>query len=274
MLNTTTGLTTIPGYDQKKLLQPRKGVPFWRKSDFCNLLLPIVLVAALLSPGYVQDSNPVSEKSSPTLQELYQTAIVDAVVADSNEICTTLVAITPANSNLSWRGTGDSSWVLVNTWTKYVSSYPVGDTVTLAWGETWVTVPHEFKLWCATNNSNPDSSLRIEQLLGLSPNKGYTHFIELWVRPDDLFRPSPDCEITDSRAELSLSSTADSTFKAWFNDNIIYSYFPPRFPWTRMGYTFDWGNPHSEAGLSEFVIRRNCRVIVNAIYTTADYVKQ
>lgn len=274
MFKTITRSLTIPVYDRKRSLISKKRFSFCHIPVFNNLLLPIIaLFAVLLFPGCDQD-NIVSQNPSLTLQELYEAAILDAVVADSNEICTTLVSITPANNSLSWRGTGDSSWVLVSTWTKYVSSYPVGDTITLAWGETWVTVPYEFKQWCATNHPSPDSTLRIEQLLGLPPNKGYTHFIELWVRPGDLFRPTPDCEITDSRAELSLPPMVDSTFRAWFNSNIIYSYFPPLFPWTRLGYTYDWGNSQSETGLSEFVIRRNCQVIVNAVYTTSEYISQ
>ncbi|HEX2956148.1 MAG TPA: hypothetical protein VHO70_04935 [Chitinispirillaceae bacterium] len=275
MRNTSTRSSIIPVYNpQTNSLLPRKCNPFIRIPTFNNLLFSITLIAVLQLPGCYQYCNIVSENPSLTLQELYQAAILDAVVADSNEICTTLVAITPANSNLSWRGSGDSSRVLVTTWTKYVSSYPVGDTIILTWGETWVTVPYEFKKWNAEFHPNPDSSLRIEQLLGMPPNKGYTHFIELWIRPGDLFRPSPDCEITDSRAGLSFPSTADSTFKTWFNGNIIYSYFPPHFPWTRLGYTYDWGNSQSEIGLSEFVIRRNCSVIVNAVYTTAEYINQ
>jgi hypothetical protein len=238
-----------------------------------NALLFVILIATILFTGCAPDANPVSSEKTPTLQELYETAILDAVVADSNEICTTLVAISPVNTTLSWRGSGDSASVLVVTWTKYIASYPLGDTVNLVWGETWVTVPYEFKQWCQKHNPNPDSALRIEQLLGLPAGKGYTHFAELWVHPSDLFRPAPDCEITDNRAELTLQPGADSTYAAWYKANILNSYFPPRFPWTRLGYTYDWGNSQSEIGLSEFVIRKNAKVIVNATYTSSAYVK-
>ena len=44
--------------------------------------------------------------------------------------------------------------------------------------------------------------MRLEKLLGLPPNSGKTKFVEIWVRPQDLFRPSPDPEITDCVAEL------------------------------------------------------------------------
>ena len=27
------------------------------------------------------------------------------------------------------------------------------------------------------------------------------------------------------------------------------------YPWTRLGYTYDWGNPRNLVGLSEFVLR-------------------
>jgi hypothetical protein len=239
---------------------------------FSKVLASLALAAVLLGSGCTSKSNPVGSQPIFTLDELYEAAILDAVVADSSEICSTLVAIIPSNTSLTWRGTGDSARVLVETWTKYISSYPVGDTVDLVWGETWVTVPYEFKQWCKAHHPDPDSALRIAQLLGLPANKGYTHFAELWVRPGDLFRPAPDCESTDNTAGLSLPADADSSYVSWYEGNILYSYFPLRFPWTRLGYTYDWGNPQSEVGLSEFVIRANSRVIVNAIYTTAEYV--
>jgi len=61
----------------------------------------------------------------------------------------------------------------------------------------------------------------------------------------------------------------------WFNGNIVYSYFPAKeknaYPWTRLGYTYDWGNSISEVGLSEFTIKKDARVIVNSVSNINQY---
>ncbi len=68
-----------------------------------------------------------------------------------------------------------------------------------------------------------------------------------------------------------------SDYITWFNDNIIYSYYPQKdknkYPWTRLGYTYDWGNPVNEVGLSEFIIKKDARVIVKSIQSTEDYIQ-
>jgi len=43
------------------------------------------------------------------------------------------------------------------------------------------------------------------------------------------------------------------------------------YPWTQLGYTYDWGNPETEVGLSEFVIKTNSKVKVNRIESTLKY---
>jgi len=207
-------------------------------------------------------------------EQQYHNAIIDAMVADSNEISNTLTDISPYNTNLIWAGTDTNKRVLVVTWTKYYSSYPVNDTIQLKWGETWVTVAPEIKNFFKTHTYTTDKqTLRTEQLLGLPKDKGYTHFVEMWVKPTDLFRPAPDSGITDKRAELNFSTNIDAGYKTWYNNNIIYSYYPMKFPWTRLGYTYDWGNPTCEIGLSEFVIKSNAVVIVKLVSQTSEYLK-
>ena len=72
--------------------------------------------------------------------------------------------------------------------------------------------------------------LRLQQLIGLPPQKGYTHFSLLWVDPDDLFRPSPDNEIDDTTVGLSFPENAAEEYQNWFNGNILYSLLPAPLP--------------------------------------------
>ncbi|MGZ7096503.1 MAG: hypothetical protein ACXVHU_08550, partial [Methanobacterium sp.] len=113
--------------------------------------------------------------------------------------------------------------------------------------------------------------LRVAQLLGLPPDSKNTYFAEIWVNPQDLFRPSADNEINDTNAQLDFPNSTDPDYKIWFDDNIIYSYYPKKLPWTRLGYTYDWGNPFSHIGLSEFVLKNNSQIGVKSVQMTNDY---
>ena len=91
------------------------------------------------------------------------------------------------------------------------------------------------------------------------------------MSPQSLFRPTPDNEINDTSAQLAFPASATADYKTWFNSNIIYSYYPMKYPWTRLGYTYDWGNTQSHIGLSEFVIKQNSTVTVKSVTPTTEY---
>ncbi|MFO0210323.1 MAG: hypothetical protein ACK53E_05995, partial [Pseudanabaena sp.] len=58
----------------------------------------------------------------------------------------------------------------------------------------------------------------------------------------------------------------------WFENLRSQSYKTTGgYPWTRMGYTYDWGNPNSEVGLSEFVINTGTAFEVKSVQTTDKY---
>ncbi len=106
-----------------------------------------------------------------------------------------------------------------------------------------------------TNHTAPeDMVLRTKQLLGLPATNSGNVIAEFWVSPSSLFRPAVDESLTNPVTDID-ESKAD----AWYNNRkaTIYqdSQNPP-FPWTRAGYTYDWGTGTSDhVGLSEFVAR-------------------
>jgi hypothetical protein len=89
--------------------------------------------------------------------------------------------------------------------------------------ELWVTTVPELRNFCKRERLAPGKTVtRLEQLLGLPPEDGKTKFVELWVKPTDLFRPSPDPEISDHEAELDFPVSdrfvkVDEEYKRWFN---------------------------------------------------------
>jgi hypothetical protein len=230
-----------------------------------------VIVSAGLLQLYISVIQP-SMAPALSLDQIYQNAIEDAIIAKPSEIYAGLTPIVESNGNLSWQGDPGNKSVLVVTFTKYTSSYPVGAPVNTTWGETWVTVVPEIKTFFKEHgDTNVNVTLRTLQLLGLPPNSTNTYFVELWVNPQSLFRPTPDNEINDTAAQLTFPASATAEYKQWFNNNIIYSYFPERYPWTRLGYTYDWGYSDSHIGLSEFVLKQNSIVTVKSVMPLADY---
>ncbi len=219
-----------------------------------------------LTLKYLTATQPSAAQS---YTRIYSQALQDAMLAKESDICHSLVSIDPASKNLLWR----DGRVLVVTWTKYPESYPVGTEVTTYWGDTWVTAVPELKDFITSNNLSPLDTLRVEQLLGLPPGSGYKSFAELWVKPADLFRPAPDNEINDTWAGLAFNDSVSDGYKTWFNNNILSLYFGnKKCPWTRLGYTYDWGNPRSKIGLSEFVIKKGAVVTVNSLQSNEDYI--
>jgi len=139
------------------------------------------------------------------------------------------------------------------------------------------------------------SCKRVKQLLGLHPAKDYDVLLEMWVDLKDLFRPSADPEITDHEAQVAVKISPDQwvfpdesnpflkfddtvlvkdaqwspvavPYKTWFVDRAQTVYVngtallegDPNtwgYPWTQLGYTYDWGNSKNHVGLSEFVLK-------------------
>lgn len=221
------------------------------------------------------------------LQQAYQIAIKDAEVAEASEIDSNLTPITEETPNLIWRGVGENRQVLVVTWTSW-SGYDamVGKTIRMnrylqapvrdAKGNTvmkiyeatrdiWVTVAPEIQEFCQKNFLTPETcTLRMEQLLGVPPANGKTRFVEFWVKPSDLFRPAPDPDITTRSALLDYPVGVSDAHKKWIEDLKAVSYLENGYPWTRLGYTYDWGKTDNHVGLSEYVIRIGALVDVHS----------
>jgi hypothetical protein len=185
----------------------------------------------------------------------------------------------------------------------------VGNTSCIEGGEcptygydSWVTVVPEIRGFFGVTVPQP---LRIAQLLGLPPEAGtagdpneYKYMLEMWVSPEDLFRPCPDTEISDTTCETGFPADAFrmldqsnkvratagpeygvfKTYSSWFNSQTRYSYTmgSSPYPWTRLGYTYDWGSSN-HIGLSEFIVHgrkldgSRISVGIKSVKTTAEY---
>ena len=231
--------------------------------------------------GACQSVKIVSPKLTDTIFAVYEESIENSMSPSPAKINTNLIAITPQNENLIRKRINNEDYILMVTWKQNISYYKkyLDSTHYNTKGyPIWVTTAPELVERMQKENAK-DINLRLKQLLGLPPDATYSYFVEFWVKPQDLFRPCPDSEITDNKCDLCFPENTDDSYKTWINENRISRYYEcqidKKYPWTQLGYTYDW-NPKnkSHVGLSEFVIGKNKNIIVKAIYTTEDYLKR
>lgn len=234
----------------------------------------LAAVAALwmvgLGTGCSGSTSPVIDLSP---EERYRMAIVDAMVAEDTERSFDLVAIRRDNDALSWQEIDGQAYVLLTTWTAWDTNYTAGQRANALY-DMWVTAIPEVRTWWKSKyDGRIDTTLRLEQLLGLAPGRKKTHFVSVWVKSEDIVRPAGDPEIDDNTAGPELKSDVDFSYRTWFNNSIIYSYYPKTAPWTRLGYTYDWNGQYGERGLSEFVVRKGAPMIIQAVVPTNEMLK-
>jgi len=225
-----------------------------------GMVLMAVLMPLLIAPA-----------KSRTLDELYAQSIDDVMLKQGNYTFIGLNPINDTNPRLTWNSSAADKGVLVLIFTRFNSSYPANSTVSTWWGETWVTVVPDLRQFFQQNvGTGENKTLRTLELLGLPCNSKNTYFVEAYAQPKDLFRPAGDDEIYDDTAGMTLSPNATADYVKWFNGNIVYSYFPKSYPWSRMGYTYDWGSD-SHIGLSEYVLKKNSTIFVTSVNTVEGY---
>jgi hypothetical protein len=242
--------------------------------------LKSLLLFSILITGGCQSLKTINQAKSNN-KTLYQEAIENSMSPSTSKISRNLVSITPQNNDLFWKNINGENYVLVVTWKQDISFYKLYlDSTYYNTGKypIWVTTAPELLRRVKKENSQ-DVNLRIKQLLGLPPNALFSYFVEFWVKPEDLFRPCPDNEITDSKCDLCFPAITDSTYISWINSNRISRYYQcelyEKYPWSQLGYTFDWNTENkSHIGLSEFVIGNDKNIVVKAIYTTKDYLNK
>lgn len=153
--------------------------------------------------------------------------------------------------------------------------YPLG-TQSLS-GAEWVTAAPEVQQKCKAF-TEPDLELRLRQLLGLQPDGKFKYFVTMTVRSSDIFRPTTDpTTTTESPCSDSTNATCGEVFPDWVSSDhikwianqMLSSYIISEkhtgdysYPWTRLGYTYDWKPGTDRYGASEYVIRPGSVVTV------------
>ena len=215
---------------------------------------------------------PQGARSASDPQKAYHEAIADARVAEYSEISHELTVVLPGQEDTEWTNIDGEEHVFAVTWTSWDGfDELVGSSTTLS-RQIWITLVPQVADFCSSLDLAPQYlDLRLEQLLGLPPDNGKTRFVEFWVKPDDLFRPCPDPEIDDSHCDLAFPSEVGREHVEWFDKMQDESYGENGYPWTRLGYTYDWNSSTGEVGLSEFVVSAGAIVKVASVDSTSVY---
>ncbi len=255
-----------------------------------NLFVYLFFFSVLLFSGCSKEKTsylPVGADMA-SLKKQYKLAVIDAKTVEPYEIYRNLVAVTYYGDSTA--GPGNLYWspdsagnirLLVVSWMKQSSTqyWPLGQTFKTNNNQaymSWITTAPQMLDFLKKNTFSNQTTLhlRIAQILGMPPDTQNDYFVEFWVYPHNLFRPTPDPEITDHEADLYFPSTASIKHISWFQNEMAHKYdtsSTSAFPWTRLGYTYDWGNPSHPIGCSEFVVDTSSLVTVKSIYTSWEY---
>jgi len=204
---------------------------------------------ALLAAGCAPPPAAGPAPAGVSLDSLYQLAISDAAVYRADHVLPLKAAAADPEGN-----------VRVVTFTSWSGYHAGTDTITR---DIWVTMVPEVRDSCA--GFRDGLALRLNQLLGLPPRAGYTLMVEMTVPLGAVFRPVADpapttrypCGDTiQAGCGESFPAGADAAHVRWIADQLLTKWREPEgYPWTRLGYTYNWHPGSPRYGASEYLVR-------------------
>jgi hypothetical protein len=140
----------------------------------------------------------------------------------------------------------------------------------------WITPASQTQTFCKTCQGSLSNSdipeiiklrLRLIQYLGLIlDDSNQSNFVTITAKKSDIIRPCLDQEISDDRCNP-LTSQQERTNFINENPNLISE----KYPWTALGYTYDWGKQTENVGASEYAIKPGSTVFIESVKTTKDF---
>jgi hypothetical protein len=252
----------------------------------------IVLLLLGLLGGCATSGTVRTDASKPWKQ--YCAAVSATRIPAAKNLSRDLVAIVRSTPRLRWNDKGQVLMAsLVGSDCQSHGAFcpdQAGKPVTLA-DETWLSAVPFLRDFCQ-GVPKTGLKLRLLQRLGIAPaGVPVDVVVQMWIDPKDFFRPCIDREVTDGVCELSLAPDAGTgsdcpwtgatgTNVGWMCKNWKSSY-PPTcgpgtepipFPWTGLGYTWDWAadNP-THHGESEFVAPKGTAVTIESVKGIGEY---
>lgn len=211
--------------------------------QFKRIIALSVLVFFSVCAIYAQTFSEASKEvaSKITIKEVNQLPI------DRDLLC-----IPDAKGRLEYNGVGKikvGKLVRNGDYSKYYKNKNLLDFTQ----NFWVFIPKEVKEKCTAKRIQ--DSRRLSRFLGLDDSVSSDTIVFLWVDKNQLFRPAYNSDISKEVKSLpseprSIDHPSDKV-KKWFDDQCKNN----TYPWTRLGYTYDWGDASNKIGATEFVTK-------------------
>lgn len=148
---------------------------------------------------------------------------------------------------------------------KHWKQYENGNGTTRENLYLWVFVPKDFVNRCKEKkqiNTSSDIkalSQRLSKLLGLNTDQQRDTIVYMKVPKDSLFRPAYVTDIGQKLDEKN-NDKGNNAYINQLNDKhrkwMVGQQTTNDYPWTRMGYTYDWGGANEDyIGVAEFILK-------------------
>lgn len=218
----------------------------------------IWLAAALTACGGRHARTDAPAPKAMTVAEAYDASMADAPLYRPEAVRPLLALTDEQPTVVAWTG-----W----------DGYKMGENTLGV--DVWVTLAPEVKDRCKSFAADT-RALRLQQLLGLPPSDGERNFVEMRITRSDAFRPCPNPDPTAEACGDAFPEGVDAAHVDFIARTALANWrVPDGYPWTRMGYTYDWAPDAADRyGATEFVVRKGSVVEVVGITPTAEYCAQ
>lgn len=246
-------------------------------------LAPLLLLAACAPAVTTVETRPsILHHDRASMDEVYARAVANSAVYSPEHVLP-LFPIVPDTQ-------GNVRVVTLTSWNYPPGEQPLGRDI-------WVTAVPEVRDSCAGFDEE-QRIMRLRQLLGLRPADSVAHFVEMTVPAASLFRPTVDPSVTSrwpcaenqvgsGSCGLEFPAGVDAAHVEWMARQMLSSWQVPDgfprdtasgggrgelgYPWTRLGYTYNWHPGSPRYGASEYLVRGGAQIRVDATYSIAQY---
>ena len=267
------------------------------KKSTSRLRNRVTIWIAILVTGATIGSNPVLAQGDPitvATWNAYSDAIADAAVSRPGEVATDLLSPTGTDSRTQWQIIDGIPHLLAQriSW-RAISTVKPGEPFTLL-SHLFIAISGEVDKECvalACNKLKEKAlNLRMAQLLGLPPDADNSVLSRFWVNPSDIIRPCTNVDIMNASCPQLMANTLSNgvDWSSFLFEQGMDSWRTQRkgtpqriscdsdyadkykgncfgYPWTRLGYTFDWSpKAKDDRGVTEFVVAQGSTVYLES----------